>query len=256
MKRKGIFNRGDVYCLFCGKQTEAAVAVFKILHGSKDFSTFIMTSGWLRQEINEMLFLYTFSAALRHRTDCYGLIIPPIYETYPFFYVPKRTQHDIFVALMTSSDRIQHSDSKQHDKYSTSYFTGDIGLSSFYYNFHLDYPFWMTDDVYGLNNDRKGELYIYVHSQLLARYNLERASNKLCEVTPFNPTQILEVTLDDTVMFHSGWALPSKNVQFNLYMEKYELVKDLEYLEHQIRDAAYTGVYTTVCTRTVFVFVQ
>lgn len=63
-----------------------------------------------------------------------------------------------------------------------AYFTEDIGWNAYYYNYHLDYPFWMEGEKYGLNKDRRGELYLYMHQQLLARFYLERLSNGLGEI--------------------------------------------------------------------------
>lgn len=196
--------------------------------------------------------MYSFSLAVRHRKDCVGLVLPPIYEIYPFTFVAATTQESISRYFMTSNSaetvvfKATEPVNDGSENVRLKYFTEDIGLNTFYYNFHLDYPFWMTDEVYGLSIDRRGELYIHLHRQLLARYNLERKSNQLCLVPSFNPTQVVERVFDSPLMFHNGFTMPSRFMDVDLLKYKYELVKDLEFLEYQIRETVFREHFINV----------
>jgi hypothetical protein len=50
---------------------------------------------------------------------------------------------------------------------------------------HLVYPF-EAPDINIVRKDRRGELFYYMHQQIVARYNLERFSNGMPRVTPLN----------------------------------------------------------------------
>lgn len=65
------------------------------------------------------------------------------------------------------------------------YFTEDVGLNTFNMYYRLIYPSWYNVTMYGHKIDRRGEMFLYMQNQLLARYGLERKSNNLPEVQPF-----------------------------------------------------------------------
>lgn len=66
-----------------------------------------------------------------------------------------------------------------------AYFREDLGINLCYYNWHLIYPFEAVD-VASVALDRRGELWYYLHEQILARYNAERLCNDLYRVKPLN----------------------------------------------------------------------
>nr|CAC04148.1 phenoloxidase III [Pimpla hypochondriaca] len=79
------------------------------------------------------------------------------------------------------------------EKYSTAsdtdvehclaYFREDIGVNLHHWHWHLVYPYEGSRDL--VNKDRRGELFYYMHHQILARYNVERLSNGLNFVERF-----------------------------------------------------------------------
>ena len=54
------------------------------------------------------------------------------------------------------------------------------GINSHHWHWHLVYP------VEGTYRDRRGELFYYMHNQMLARYDAERMANGLARVVPFH----------------------------------------------------------------------
>ena len=44
------------------------------------------TAAWARDNYNEGQFAYAFYVAVIHREDTYGIVLPPLYEIYPYFY--------------------------------------------------------------------------------------------------------------------------------------------------------------------------
>ncbi len=82
-----------------------------------------------------------------------------------------------------------------HPEQALSYFTEDVGINSFYYYYNLYYPFWMSGEEFNLKYDHRGELFYYIHQQILARYYLERLSHGYGEIDHF----------DWEVPFHTGY---------------------------------------------------
>jgi Hemocyanin, copper containing domain len=64
------------------------------------------------------------------------------------------------------------------------YFREDIGINLHHWHWHLVYPFSGLNEI--VNKDRRGELFYYMHQQIIARYNAERLCNNLQRVKRFN----------------------------------------------------------------------
>lgn len=54
-----------------------------------------------------------------------------------------------------------------------SYFREDMGINIHHWHWHLVYPHTMDGDsgIEIVNKDRRGELFYYMHQQVLARYD-------------------------------------------------------------------------------------
>lgn len=84
--REGYLPRGEIFSEFYPHKLKQAKALFELLYEAKDYDTFYKTAVWARNNMNEGLFLYSFSVAVIHRPDTYGIILPPIYELYPYYF--------------------------------------------------------------------------------------------------------------------------------------------------------------------------
>jgi len=65
------------------------------------------------------------------------------------------------------------------------YFREDLGVNLHHWHWHLVYPIEAPDRSI-VDKDRRGELFYYMHQQIIARYNAERLSNHMARVQPFN----------------------------------------------------------------------
>lgn len=61
-----------------------------------------------------------------------------------------------------------------------AYFREDLGINLHHWHWHLIYPFSGPREV--VEKDRRGELFYYMHQQIIARYDFERMCNKLPRV--------------------------------------------------------------------------
>ncbi|XP_023936973.2 basic juvenile hormone-suppressible protein 2 [Bicyclus anynana] len=234
----GFLPRGEVFTLNIERQMKEVITMFHMLYYAKDFVTFIKTACWMRMYLNEGMFVYALTVAVRHRDDCRGIILPPPYEIYPYYFVRadviqraymlkmkkglidhklcdlygiKKTDKDVFIIDENVFDRRHY----LNDEDRLRYFTEDIDLNTYYYYFHVDYPFWMKDEVTHKFMFRRWELTLYVYQQILARYYMERLSNGLGDITTFSWHKPIRKGYWPWLMLHNGVELP---VRFNNYV--------------------------------------
>ncbi|CAK1555807.1 unnamed protein product [Leptosia nina] len=195
------------FSIFNERAREEAVALFHVLYYAKDFEVFYKTACFARVYMNEGQFLYSYYIAVLHRPDLKGIILPAPYEAYPELF----TNVDVWnrfdrVKMQNGIDSDfgpEYGVVKEENRYvayanysdfytyyggehKISYFTEDIGLNSYYYYFHVFFPFWMESEVQPVLKEHRGEIYYNFYQQLLARYYLERLSSGLGEIPDFS----------------------------------------------------------------------
>jgi hypothetical protein len=207
------------------------------------------------------LFIYALTTAVYHRTDLHGIELPAIYEVYPYYFfhsetIQKAQQYkmqgfygfkkvdDVTKVVIPTNYTGWTFDYSPELK--TSYFTEDIGLNAWYYYMQADFPYWLGGQEFGLTKDRRGELYLFQHQQILARYYLERLSNDLGTI----PEVVYELPIKTGyyphLYYYSGVPFPNRDNNAHLYTEEqYELVREIEDFERRIRDAIDVGYLIT-----------
>ncbi|VVC92082.1 unnamed protein product [Leptidea sinapis] len=264
--KDGFLPRGEVFTIHVDRQLKETVTLFHMLYYAKDFTTFLKTACWMRMNINEGMFVYVLSVAVRHREDCKGIVLPPPYEIYPYYYVRadviknayllkmkkglldrklcdfygiKKAEKDVYII----DENVYDIRVKLNDEDRLRYFTEDIDLNTYYYYFHIDYPFWMRDDV--ITNklmDRRWELTLYVYQQILARYYLERLSNGFGDITIFSWNKPIRKGFWPWLQTHNGLEIPPRFNNFVFDTKKHNGV-DLLAQEYEkiINDAIIKG---------------
>lgn len=79
---------------------------------------------------------------------------------------------------------LNYTASPKEEEQRLAYFREDVGVNMHHWHWHLIYP--TTGPMEVVNKDRRGELFYYMHSQIIARYNNDRFCNNLGAVKPFN----------------------------------------------------------------------
>ncbi|XP_075980258.1 basic juvenile hormone-suppressible protein 2 [Anticarsia gemmatalis] len=265
MKKVGFLPRGEIFTLHVDRQLKEVVTMFHMLYYAKDFTTFLKTACWMRLYLNEGMFVYALTVAVRHREDCKGIILPPPYEIYPYFFVRadviqkayllkmkkglldlklcdfygiKKTDKDIYIIDENVYDKRVY----LNDEDRLRYFTEDIDLNTYFYYFHIDYPFWMKDTIFDKIKIRRFELTMYVCQQILARYYLERLSNGMGMIKEFSWHKTIKKGYWPWMKMHNGIEFP---VRFNNYVLAHDYNLDIirlcdEY-ERIIRDCIIKG---------------
>ncbi|EFA09144.1 hexamerin 3 precursor [Tribolium castaneum] len=220
----GLLPRGQVFSVFYQEHLQQAIALYKLFYYAKDYQTFYNTAVWARQYINEGVYLYSLSVAIVHRNDTYGVVLPPIYETYPYYFYNNEV-------IQQAQRYKQQYDGKSYTinanysgyylnlnpEQSLSYFTEDVGINSFYYYYNVYYPFWLGGQDFNYQNDLRGELFYYVYQQILARYYLERLSNGFGEIPYFNYEVPFENGYYPSLQYPNGLFFPQRPNFANLY---------------------------------------
>ncbi|CAK1585075.1 unnamed protein product [Parnassius mnemosyne] len=264
MFKMGMLPRGEIFVHTNELHIEQAVMVFRLLYFAKDFDTFLRTACWLRERINGGMFVYALTCAVFHRTDCRGIIIPAPYEIYPYFFVDSHIINKAFMMKMTRAAKdpviqdyygIKVTDNNlvvidwrkglrhvlsEDDK--ISYFTEDIDLNTYMYYLHMSYPYWMTDDAYGLQKERRGEVMMYAYQQLLARLRLERLARGMCDIKMLMWNDVQENGYWPKIRLPTGDEMPVR--QNNVKLITQNNLDDrilLDNIEKIIREGILTG---------------
>jgi hypothetical protein len=195
-----LLPRGRVGTLFGQKFTEQTGLLFNLFYYSIDLPTLYQNVIWARENVNELMFIHALHLAVFHRPDIKDIVFPPLYEIIPsHFFNANALQKGIDYKLAglekinsTFTVYTDYTSRYYLDKFNEqrmAYFTEDIGLNTFYYYFYMRYPFFLGGrynsvdmKIFGFDKEPVGELWFYMHQQLLARYYLERVSNDLGEI--------------------------------------------------------------------------
>ena len=118
--------------------------------------------------------------------------LPPSRQTLPVAYFTQdeifegmngqKQAVDSFLAGPMRSEDGQQSKGKFDKERDLAWWREDIGLLEHNYSWHLNYPYPPISP-----RDRQGELFGYMHQQMLARYDFERLAQGYDRVQPYGP---------------------------------------------------------------------
>ncbi|XP_013167402.1 PREDICTED: phenoloxidase subunit 2-like [Papilio xuthus] len=184
------------FSLFLPKHQEAATEVIDTLMRVPENSLqdFLSTCVYARVNLNPQLFNYCLSVALMHRNDTKEVRIQNFAETFPSKFlnstvfaqaresaavIPKGTPR---IPIIIPRDYTATDLDVEHR---LAYFREDLGVNLHHWHWHLVYPFTASDRRI-VAKDRRGELFFYMHQQIIARYNGERLNNSLPRTKKFS----------------------------------------------------------------------
>ncbi|CAH2093356.1 unnamed protein product [Euphydryas editha] len=183
----------DQFSLFVPKHRKMAGKLIDIFMNMRDLEDLQSICSYCQMRINPYMFNYCLSVAILHRDDTKGLDIPTFAETFPDkFMDPKvfRRAREVST-VVTAGDRLpvliplNYTASESEPEQRVAYFREDIGLNLHHWHWHLVYPF--ESEVRSIvDKDRRGELFYYMHQQIIARYSAERLCNNLGRPRRFN----------------------------------------------------------------------
>lgn len=257
----GYLPRGSLFSVYYKEHRDELRVLFRLLYSAKDFATFYKTLSWARFYINEGMFVSALTTSVMYRPDCKGIILPPMYEVYPhLFFDNEVIQYAQKVKMMSGYKKPISHDSfnaetflidynytslfmKKYidDEYTLDYFTDDVMLNNYYYYIRNLFPFWITIKDLEVPKHIRGELYYYIHQQLMARYYLERLSNGFGEIEDFSYSKSFAPSYYSTLVYGNGVPLPSRERWSEVPSYKYKYVREIENIEMRIYEAIDSG---------------
>ncbi|XP_044743292.1 phenoloxidase 1-like [Chrysoperla carnea] len=181
-------GRREPFSLFIPFHQELAAHLIKIMMGMQNVADLMSLCCYVRDRINPFLFNYALSVAMLHRPDTRGTDIPNFAETFPEKFVDSaifgKARAEAAIIPEGSREPIvlprDYTASNLEPENRIAYFREDLGIYLHHWHWHLVYPFEGPRDI--VAKDRRGELFYYMHQQIIARYNFERFCNKLPRV--------------------------------------------------------------------------
>ncbi|XP_071448025.1 phenoloxidase 2-like, partial [Hetaerina americana] len=181
-------DRNAKFSVFIPHHRRMARQLIEIFLGKKSFDEFICVAVYARDRVNPSLFVYAFFVAILHREDSKNIQLPPFHEMFPDSFVDGKTLNKakLYASVLPEGKRpllIIPKDFTANDldiEHRLAYFREDLSLNLHHWHWHLVYPFDCPKEIF--NKDRRGELFYYMHHQLIARYNIERLCNNLARV--------------------------------------------------------------------------
>ncbi|XP_045478278.1 phenoloxidase 1-like isoform X2 [Harmonia axyridis] len=200
VKQISVPNLGDIldlprhsnFSLFVPKHRRLAGKLINIFIGVRSVDDLLSVAVYCRDRVNPYLFNYCLSVALLHRADTKDVDIPSFIRSFPDKFVDSqvfvRAREESSIVPEGSRTPIEipkdYTASNLEDEHRLAYFREDIGINLHHWHWHLVYPFEAAMEV--VNKNRRGELFYYMHQQIIARYNFERLCNSLKRVTRFS----------------------------------------------------------------------
>ncbi|XP_055594474.1 hexamerin-1.1-like [Uranotaenia lowii] len=257
----GYLPKGEMYTIYNKDYMKQTYLLFNFFYNSADWDTFYKNVVWARENVNEGMFIYAVTLAVFHRPDLKGIVLPAIYEIYPYYFFNTDMMHKAMYKKMYEPKFGFASNGKYNVVYSNytavypmsyygedklSYFTEDIGLNAYYYYFMMDYPFFLGEEKFSLFKDRRGELYLYMYQQLIARYYLERQANFMGPIEKFSWEEPIKTGYWPKLSYYNGMPFYGRNDYYSIpkkYSYNIDLVKDYEARIRQVIDQGFMYLY-------------
>ncbi|XP_043275478.1 phenoloxidase 1-like [Venturia canescens] len=182
-------ERDEQFSLFFPKHRRMAASLVNSLMDLKNFDELLSVATCSRDHLNQQMFFYALCVTLLHRHDTKDLQVPSLFEIYPasFFgsaVFPKLKEQ---AKIVSESSRVPIEISRNYTandlepENRLAYFREDIGVNSHHWHWHVVYPH-SPKNIEVVDKDRRGELFYWMHQQVLGRYNIARLCAKLGRV--------------------------------------------------------------------------
>ncbi|XP_055378958.1 hexamerin-1.1-like [Condylostylus longicornis] len=251
--------KGHVFSIYNEEHLEQVMYLFNFFYYAKDWTTFYKNVCWARVHMNEGMFVYALTMTVLHHKDYTGIVLPAPYEILPYMFFDSKVIADAYEFKMNYlQDKTKGYDMwyvwanytqdyyYSHEESTLSYFREDIGWNSYYYYYHMDYPFWMDGEEFGLTKDHRGELFLHMHQQILARYYMERLSQRLGDIPDFTYFTPIKYGYNPHLVHYNGQGFTVRKNYYEVYNtdQLFDIQLVLDY-ERRFRDIVDFGFYVT-----------
>nr|AAV91794.1 prophenoloxidase 5 [Aedes aegypti] len=178
--------RNGNYNQFSPKHRNIAGKLVQDFMNAPDPEILLSMASYGRDRLNPLLFQYALTVALLHRKDTQDVPVLSLLETFPKRFVDPllfpQLEEEGFVVDQPQRVAIEipmvYTASEELLEQRLAYFREDIGINLHHWHWHIIYP--MEGPIEIVRKDRRGELFYYMHRQILVRYIAER----FCHLMP------------------------------------------------------------------------
>ncbi|KAJ8679166.1 hypothetical protein QAD02_014953 [Eretmocerus hayati] len=248
-------GRNENFSVFLPAHQEMAGKLIEIFMNARSVDDLTSLAAYCRDRINPEMFFYAMSVAIAHRPDTGNVPLPSMNEIFPDRFVASsvvsRARGEANIETAGSRKPIDipldfTAASEREVEQRVAYFREDIGINLHHWHWHLVYPFNGPDVI--VRKDRRGELFYYMHHQIMARYNTERLCNGLARARPLTnlrePIQEGYFPKLDTAVAARSWPGRPRNFSlFDLNRVADGLVVSLDDME-RLRDRVIEAIRT------------
>lgn len=178
-------DRQQAFSLFIPTHQTYAKHLINLFLSMKTYEDLLSLTIYCRDRINPGMFMYCLSVAILHHPETKHMPIPTGAEIFPDKFIDgqsisKAKEH---AAIVPENLRVPVEIPRNYTatdidlEHLVAYWREDVGVNLHHWHWHLVYPAVGSDTA--VKKDRRGELFYYMHQQLLARYNVERMCNGL-----------------------------------------------------------------------------
>nr|AUO15579.1 hexamerin-like protein 5 [Tetrix subulata] len=208
--------RGAPFTLYYIKHMEQTKMIFDVLYSATDYDTFHKTALWMRDHMNQPMFLYAFRAAVLNRPETKGMMLPPAYELTPELFVHadviQKAMDADMMGMTYKEDPYVIWDNRTVEPLGDdleemlAYFREDVGLNNYYTYLALRYPTFMAPANYSHMEHEKlrGEMFFVHLDQLLRRYNTERLALRMTPVEEIDFEEPIETSYYPEIRMLNG----------------------------------------------------
>uniref|UniRef100_A0A1Y9H277 Tyrosinase copper-binding domain-containing protein n=1 Tax=Anopheles dirus TaxID=7168 RepID=A0A1Y9H277_9DIPT len=185
-------RRRDAFSLFNPEHRQAAGKLINLFMKQPDTDTLVDMAAYTRDRLNGPLFQYALSVALLHRPDTKKVPVPSMLHLFPDQFIDPATNPKMMEegSIVQDENRMaiempqNYTATNDEPEQAMAFFREDIGVNLHHWHWHLTYPGSGPSNV--VQKDRRGELFYYMHQQLLARYQTDRFAQGLGLLEPLD----------------------------------------------------------------------
>ncbi|XP_063833191.1 phenoloxidase subunit 2-like [Ostrinia nubilalis] len=261
-RRASQLPRDEDFSLFLPRHQEMADEVIDVILAvpRNHMEELLSTCVYARGRLNPQLFHYCAAVAFLHRHDTKAVKIPNFAETFPSKFLTSTVVGEARTTTSVIPKGLNRpiitiprdfTASNLEDEHRLAYFREDLGINLHHWHWHLIYPFRATHGNRTIvDKDRRGELFFYMHQQIIARYNNERLNNSLKRVKKFSDfrEEIPEAYYPklDSLTSSRGWPPRQANMKWqdlNRPVNGVNVrVSDMERWRNNVQEAIATGL--------------
>ncbi|XP_050442444.1 phenoloxidase 2-like [Adelges cooleyi] len=242
------------FTLFNPHHRTVASRLVTVLMEARTTDELMSLAVYCRDRMNPFLFVYAMSVVMIHKPETRTIQLPSHAEMFPSLYMDSsifsRAREEASTVSPGSRIAVEipqdYTASDLDIEHRIGYFREDIGINLHHWHWHLVYPFEGPRSI--VEKDRRGELFYYMHQQILARYNLERFSNRMSRVTPLmnwnEPISEGYFPKLDTLVGNRVWPPRSANTKLtNVQRQSDQVTFNIEDLERW-RDRLFLAIHS------------